>query len=81
MQDKHQEFFLELAQLFKKYQCTSPFGSSLPVSWVENDKVVGNYRIVEIWIDREGEAVLRVKGEDGNGFKKEFEIYSDGKVG
>jgi hypothetical protein len=48
---------------------------------VENDRVVGTYRIVEIWIDREGEAVLRVKEEGSNGFKQEFEIYSDGKVG
>ena len=81
MEDKYRDFFLELAQVFKKHQVTAPFGSRLSINWVENDRVIGTYRIVEIWIDREGEAVLRVKEECSGGFKQEFEIYSDGKVG
>jgi hypothetical protein len=76
MQDKYKEFFLELAKLIKKHQCTAPFGSSLRLGWVDGNRVVGDYKITEIWIDREGEAVLRVKGEN-----REFEIYSDGKIG
>lgn len=81
MISKFEDFFIDLAQVFKKHSVTAPFGSRLPVSWVENNMVVGQYRIVEVWIDREGEAVLRVKSETPDGFKMEYEIYSDGKVG
>jgi len=81
MENKHKGFFVELAQVFKKYQCTAAFGSKLPICWVENDRVIGTDKIVEAWIDRDGEAILRVKSEQPNGFKQEFEIYSDGRVG
>lgn len=78
---KFQDFFVDLAQVFKKHQVTSSFGSRLPVSFTEGNTVVGQYRIIEAWIDREGEAVIRVKSDASPDLNLEYDIYSDGRVG
>lgn len=82
MLGKFEDFFVELAQVFKKHGATSPFGSRLSVSFVEDNRVVGMHKITEAWITKEGEAVLRVRNDDPGyvGHKQEYEIYSDGKL-
>lgn len=75
MLGRFEDFFVELAQLLKKHQAISTFGARFPITFMDDDKVIGKYKIVETWIDKEGEAVIRVRSDDGS--NTEYEIYSD----
>lgn len=75
MLGRFEDFFVELAQLLKKHSAISTFGAKFPITFMNGYEIIGQYKVTETWITKEGEAVLRVRSED-----KEYEIYSDGRV-
>jgi len=68
-----EDFFVELAQVCKKYKSTA--NGNLSFSIVKDDLVLGNYKIKEQWINKEGEACIVVKVEDTD---SHYEIWSNG---
>lgn len=70
MTPKATEFFKEFAQLCKKHKITG-YGKGFPISLI--DEYRERYNITEIWLDKEGEAIVRLD----NG---KVDVYSDGKV-
>ncbi len=78
MLGQFEDFFVELAQVFKKHQVVAI--GRLPITFMEDGRIIGQYKIIEAWIDKEGEAVIRVKSNDHEcSTKLEHEIYSDNK--
>ena len=67
-----EDFFVEFAQVCKKHKTTASGNLSFCVT--KDDLVLGSYKIKEQWINKEGEACVVVKSEDG----PHYEIWSNG---
>lgn len=76
MLGQHEDFFVELAQVFKKHKVCSH--ANFPVDFTDEtgNHVAGRYKIKEVWINKEGEAIMVVSNEEGT--KIHWEIHSDG---
>lgn len=73
MHNQAEDFFVELAQVCKKYRTSS--SGSLSFCFTKGDIVIGQYRIKEQWINKDGEACIVVKDEKTNSHQ---EIWSNG---
>lgn len=76
-----EDFFVELAQVFKKYKAFAPSGCRFLIDFTEDNRTIGQYKIVEVNINEQGEAIIHVKSElhETNIKNTEYKIHSDGK--